>query len=133
MYVSNRFRLKKDLFINSDNFSFESILIYINIYQLLIIGNMYKSPDTNIYTFNIHIDGLLRTISNERKKCILMADFNIDLLTNDTNNLTADFIHNMFANIFYPTISKPSIISQQLASLIYNIIANIHEYSIKSV
>ena len=55
-----------------------------------------------------------------------MADFNIDLLTNDTNNLTADFVQNMFANMFYPTISKPTRIAQQSATLIDNIITNIH-------
>ena len=61
-----------------------------------------------------------------------MADFSIDLLTNDTNILIADFISNMFANIFYPTISKPTRIAQQSATLIDNIITNIHEYLINS-
>ena len=61
-----------------------------------------------------------------------MADFNIDLLTNDTNNLTVDFVHNMFANMFYPTISIPTRIVQQSATLIDNIITNIHEYPINS-
>ena len=87
---------------------------------------------TNINNFNVHFNDLLRTISNERKKCILMADFNIYLLTNVTNNLTADFVHNMFANMFYQTISKPTRIAQQSAALIDNIITNIHEYPINS-
>ena len=61
-----------------------------------------------------------------------MADFNIGLLTNETNNLTAEFIHNMFANMFCPAISQPTRITQQSATLIDNIITNIHEYPIKS-
>ena len=61
-----------------------------------------------------------------------MADFNIDLLRSDTNLQTTDFIHNMFANAFYPTISKPPRVTKQTATLIDNIITNIHEYSIKS-
>ena len=61
-----------------------------------------------------------------------MADFNIDLLRSDTNLQTTDFIHNMFANAFYPTISKPTRVTKQTATLIDNIITNIHEYSIKS-
>ena len=60
-----------------------------------------------------------------------MADFNIDLLRSDTNHQTTDFIH-MFANAFYPTISKPARVTKQTATLIDNIIINIHEYSIKS-
>ena len=42
----------------------------------------------------MHVNDLLRTISQERQNCILMGDFNIDLLTTDTNLQTADFIHN---------------------------------------
>ena len=61
-----------------------------------------------------------------------MADFNIDLLRSDTNHQTTYFIHNMFANAFYPTISKPTRVTKQRATLIDNIITNIHEYSIKS-
>ena len=86
----------------------------------------------NINTFNVHINYLLRTFSNERKMCKIMGDFNIDLLTNDTNNFTTEFIHKIFANIFCPTISKPTRKTQQSATLIHNIIANIHEYPIKS-
>ena len=135
MYVSNRLRFKKinDLSINSDNLSFESIFIEIEINNVcVIIGTIYRPPDTNISICNVHFNDLPRTISNERKKCILMAEFNIDLLTNDTNNLTADFVHNMFANMFYPTISKPTRIAQQSATLIDNIITNSHGYPINS-
>ena len=38
----------------------------------------------------------------------------------------------MFANALYPTISKPTRVTKQTATLIENIITNIHEYSIKS-
>ena len=93
---------------------------------------MYKPPDTCINTFIIQFNDLLGRISNERKKCILMADFYIDLLRSDTNHQTTDFIHNMFANAFYPTIIKPTRVTKQTATLIDNIVTNIHEYSIKS-
>ena len=79
-----------------------------------------------------HVNDLFRTISQERKKCIIMADFNIDLLTTDTNHQTADFIHNMFTHTFCPTISKPTRITNYSATVIDNIITNIHEYTIKS-
>ena len=44
-----------------------------------MIGTVYKPPDTNVNMFNHHFKDILRQISNERKKCIIMADFNIDL------------------------------------------------------
>ena len=48
-----------------------------------MIGTVYKPPNTNVNIFNEHFKDLLRNISNERKKCIIMADFNIDLLKID--------------------------------------------------
>ena len=98
----------------------------------MFIDVIYNLPDTCINTFNIQFNYLLGRISNERKKCILMADFNINLLKSDTTHQTTDFIHNMFANAFYPTISKPTRVTKQTATLIDNIITNIHEYSITS-
>ena len=61
-----------------------------------------------------------------------MADFNIDLLKIDTNGQTTDFIHGMFASTFYPTISRPTRVTQQTATLIDNIITNMHEYPVTS-
>ena len=61
-----------------------------------------------------------------------MAAFNIDLLKIDTNGQTTDFIHGMFANVFYPTISRPTRVTQQTATLIYTIITNMHEYPVTS-
>ena len=61
-----------------------------------------------------------------------MADFNIDLLKRDTNGQTTDFIHGMFASAFYPTISRPTRVTQQTATLIDNTITNMHEYPFTS-
>ena len=126
MYIANRLKFKErnDINTNSENCLYESLFVE--------VGVIYKPPDTCINTFNIQFNDLLRRILNERKKCILMADFNINLLKSDTNHQTTDFIHNIFANAFYPTISKPTRVTQQTATLIDNIITNIHEYSIQS-
>ena len=50
----------------------------------IVIGTVYKPPDSNVNIFNEHFSDILRKFSNERKKCIIMADFNIDLLNTDT-------------------------------------------------
>ena len=61
-----------------------------------------------------------------------MAAFNIDLFKIDTNGQTTDFINGMFASAFYPTISRPTRVTQQTATIIDNIIANMHEYPVTS-
>ena len=61
-----------------------------------------------------------------------MADFNIDLLKTDTNGQTTDFNHGMFASAFYPTMSRPTKVTQQTATLIDTIITNMYEYPVTS-
>ena len=68
--------------------------MYLSQNNVIIVGTIYKPPDTSTVYFCMHINELLRTISQERKKIIIMADFNIDLLTTDTNLQAADVIHN---------------------------------------
>ena len=100
---------------NSAICGFESLFIEVKIQKNdIIVGTIYTPPDASTVDFNVHVNDLFRTISQERKKCIIMADFNIDLLTTDTNHQTADLIHNMFTHMFCPTISKPTRESQTI-------------------
>ena len=71
-------------------------------------------------------------ISKERKHCILMGDFNIDLIKVDMQNQTKDFVHSLYTNAFYPTISKPTRVTEHSATLLDNIITNITGYCMKS-
>ena len=75
---------------------------------------------------------LVGIISKERKQCILMGDFNLDLIKVDTHNQTKDFVHSLYTNAFYPTISKPTRVTEHSATLLDNIITNITGYCIKS-
>ena len=135
MYISDRlnYKTRDDLIAVTEECPFEWLFIEAEVdKKVFVIGTVYKPPDTNVHIFNEHFNDLLRKISNERKKCIIMADFNIDLLKIDTNGQTTDFIHGMFASAFYPTISRPTRVTQQTATLIDNIITNMHEYPVTS-
>ena len=61
-----------------------------------------------------------------------MGDFNLDLIKVDTHNQTKDFVHSLYTNAFYPTISKPTRVTDHSATLLDNIITNITGYCIKS-
>ena len=135
LYISDRlnYKTRDDLIAVTEECPFEWLFIEAEVDKnAIVIGTVYKPPDTNVNIFNEHFNDLLRKISNERKKCIIMADFNIDLLKIDTNGQTTDFIHGMFASAFYPTISRPTRFTQQTATLIDNIIKNMHEYPVTS-
>ena len=72
----------------------------------IIIGVIYKPSESNTDIFVAHFSDLMGIISKERKQCILMGDFNLDLIKVDTHNQTKDFAHSLYTNAFYPTISN---------------------------
>ena len=78
----------------------------------VVIGVVYKPPESNtdIPVFVAHFSDLTGIISKERKQCILMGDFNLDLIKVDIHNQTNDFCHSLYkyTNAFYPSISKPT-------------------------
>ena len=98
----------------------------------IIIGVIYKPPESNTDICVAHFSDLMGIISKERKQCILMGDFNLDLIKVDTHNQTKDFVHSLYTNAFYPTISKPTRVTDHSATLLDNIITNITGYCIKS-
>ena len=46
----------------------------------IIIGVIYKPLESNTDIFVAHFSDLMGIISKERKQCILMGDFNLDLI-----------------------------------------------------
>ena len=98
----------------------------------IIIGCLYKPPDTSVSDFNNSINTVLSTISFENKLSYLMGDFNINILNIDSHQPTYDFINLMSSNGLYPLISKPTRISGSTATLIDNIFTNNLEFNMVS-
>ena len=70
MFVSSglNFKLRDDLHMNSASCGSESLFIEVKIQKnAIIVGTIYKPPDTSTVDFNVHVNDLLRTISLERK------------------------------------------------------------------
>ena len=86
----------------------------------IIIGVVYKPPKGLICSFNDFMHTILNKISCENKDGYIMGDFNIDLLKSGSS----DFINNVFSNNNFPTITKPTRVSDSSASLIDNIFTN---------
>ena len=121
---------RKDLAFNSAT-NFESSFIEIKFQKKknLIIGCIYRHPNSkiNIQEFNREfIDPLLHKINMENKQCILMGDFNIDLLKSDTNGDTNDFFNTLSSSLFTPYILQPTRLASK--TLIDNIFFNSLEY-----
>ena len=90
----------------------------------IIIGVIYRPPDTDINLFVALITDMLAVIKTERKTCYIMGDFNINLI-NATNHIpTSEFLEVMYSHAFTPLITKPTRITSSTATLIDNIFTN---------
>ena len=110
----------------------ESVFIEINneamiIKRNVVIGVIYRTPNTYIKDFNAQIASVLEELLIDKKLVYLMGDYNIDLLNSESHDLTNEFVDLMYCNEFLPLISRPTRITSTSATLIDNIFTNNHD------
>ena len=71
---------------------------------------------------------MLRKLLMKRKKCVIMGDFNINLLNFDSHSPTEEFFNTMTSYFFQQHIIQPTRITDHSATLIDNICMNTIEY-----
>ena len=99
----------------------------------ILIGCVYRPPNTDVNLFNSEILTILKLIDSEKNKLVLLAgDYNLDLLKYDCHSPTAEFLNNMLSYYFLPVIRNPTRISEISATLIDNIFINQTQYETKS-
>ena len=118
---------RKDLDVVTDDV--ESIFIEIEKKEVssdkhLIIGVIYRPPNTNLDNFLGYLEPLLEKIKNENKHCYLLGDFNLNLLNIDKHTKTGEFVDLMFSYHLVPLIDKPTRVRETSATLIDNIFTN---------
>ena len=70
----------------------------------IIVGVIYRPPNTDIKLFDEYVKQCLNQIKTEKKVAYLLGDFNINLLNSDKHAATQDFIDNLFSYAFLPQI-----------------------------
>ena len=110
----------------------ESIFIEIdkecmNAKKNIVIGVIYRIPNTNMMNFNTTLASVLEQLRMENKLVYLMGDYNIDLFNSETHDLTNAFVDVMYCNEFLPLISRPTRITNSSVTLIDNIFTNNHD------
>ena len=94
----------------------------LNTTKNVIIGLIYRVPDSNIDLFNKELSDILQKITKENKFIYLMGDYNLDLLKCAEHEYTQEFLDTMYANNLIPTITKPT--RPKTRTLIDNIFTN---------
>ena len=91
----------------------------------MLVGCIYRQRTMHLSEFNsIYLNGFLEKLSYEKKKFILMVDFNTDVLKYDINGNSFSFLDAMYANFFLPYISAPSRVTSHSKTLIDNIFSS---------
>ena len=95
----------------------------------IIFGVIYRHPNTDIDNFSSEVIGkITSTITKEKRECILMGDFHINLLNHQSDAATADFFNTLSAALFQPLILQPTRVTSHSKTLIDNIFINKLEY-----
>ena len=76
-----------------------------------------------------YLTPLLAKILHEEKTCLLMGDYNINLLNTDTNRNISDFYDILSSNFFAPYILQSTKLAKNSKTLIDNIFLNSIEFN----
>ena len=138
LYILDHFNFKerKELSQYFENTSVEAVFVEIPSFlpldgESIIIGCIYRPPESDLAIFNDALYHTLEMICKERKKCVLLGDFNVNLL-NSKQSATVDFLNALYSTYFYPSIHRPSRIASSSATLIDNILINFLNLEITS-
>ena len=134
--------LKKDLEfvvrsdLNFNNEFSESVFVEIdksiyNTEKNIIIGTIYRVPNSDLDIFNKDLALILMKVNKEGKLFYLMGDTNIDLLKSSDHSLTSEFLDLMYSHNMFPLITKPTRVTNDSATLIDNIFTNNLKNSVK--
>ena len=131
-----QYKIRDDLSLFIPNV-FESLFIeyQYNDKSKHILGIVYRPntpPKADLDIFIENMSTILELINKERKMCTIMGDMNIDLLKFSTNEKINTYLENLFLNAFLPTITKPTRIAHNSATLIDHVYCNRLDKSFKS-
>ena len=90
----------------------------------VIVGFVYRPPNSNMMVFLEKMKHILETINNQKHTVYVMGDFNLNLLTQTDSGNSSGFLEMFYSNNFLPLINRPTRVTQKTATLIDNIFTN---------
>ena len=86
----------------------------------IILGSMYKLPNTNDEKLRTHLAEVCSKIKQEKynKELVVGMDHNMDLLKSHEHRRTQQFLDVLLNNDLIPTITRPTRITKTSATLI---------------
>lgn len=100
----------------------ESLFIQVIQPVKFIIGIIYRPPNANFNEFLSSINDISDILVRDNSPCYLTGDLNVNLLRNDRK--TSECLNLLYSYLFFPTVTKPTRVTSQSATLIDNIWTN---------
>jgi len=76
--------------------------VHNNSHSNLLCGIIYRHPNGDLERFIEYVSSTTHRINRENKTCIIMGDFNIDLLKFESHSATDGFLNTQGSNFFSP-------------------------------
>ena len=105
------------VFIEIDKFIF-------NADSNIVIGIIYRMPNSSVDVFNDHIADIMNVIQKVRKLCYLMGGLNIDFLKAGDHRATGELLDVLYCTNVFPLITKPTRVTHMTDTLIDHILTN---------
>ena len=127
IYANKKYEsvMSRELTVCTD--TIESLFVSTSVYGVRYLGGcIYRPPNTDLQNFLIKITEVLGEVNRRFNDHIVVihGDFNIDLMTMETNHMVQQFVFLMFEHGFLPVILRPSRVCTTTASLIDHIWIN---------
>ena len=123
-----KFHVRDDFCTTTTDFECLSIELHNATQSNVVCSVFYRHPNSKIENFIEYYTKIMEKISNEKKYCIIMGDFDINLLNYESHPLTHEFLSNLGPYCFQPYITQPTRITDHSATLIDNIYFNSIEH-----
>ena len=93
----------------------------------VICGCAYRPPNMSLKEFNRLLSSTFDKIQREKKKIVYVCgDFNVNIMSHLKGGLSIQEFSNIFSSYFcFPSINKPTRVTDHSASIIDNIYCNI--------
>ena len=125
--VSKRLKHKHrpDLEITNPVLENISVEILLRNNQKLLYTSMYRPPNTNATEFIEAFSDIVGKISRQKNQSMVIGlDHNLDFLKEEVHSPTHSFIERILDLGLYPTVSRPTRITKNTATLIDNILVS---------
>ena len=103
--------------------------------RILTLGNIYRPPrnvNENYEKFIEEVTPILTHLLNHKHECVLVGDFNINLIKITEKEAFSKFYDTIITNSFIPTITYPTRFSNTNGTIIDNALCKLSDVSLNS-